>query len=135
MSSSKHLVVGPSELRAVSALLPPARLTYAIKRIVDWGEAWGLKRQGTWAAQDSPDGQQAVCLWPAYAYAEAWEVDASGVGGVVRIPTESISKGLLDSRARLSPIVCVFPVPGEAGAFVDSSEFIQQLEDHRREWY
>lgn len=61
--------VNEKQMAAILALSPPKRYSHFIKKVVGWGEVWGLYDDG-WATSESPDGRLVMPLWPEKEYAE-----------------------------------------------------------------
>lgn len=57
------------QIEAVLKLPAPQRYSHFIKKVVGWGQMWGLYADG-WAMSQSPAGALVLPLWPEREYAE-----------------------------------------------------------------
>lgn len=61
--------VNAKQIAAILALSPPKRYSHFIKKVIGWGEAWGLYDDG-WATCKSHHNRLVMPLWPEKEYAE-----------------------------------------------------------------
>lgn len=128
MSETLNDIFLPSkeEQRALIDCPGPARYIYFVKRVVDWGGAWGLWDDG-WATYGyGADGEKAFPLWPAKAYAERCAVE-SWSGLIPRkIPTYVLVHEILLEQQSM---VCmaVFPSTSNRGVVQSAKDLRSNL--------
>lgn len=63
------------EIEIVSKLPASKRYEYFIKKIVDFGEVWGLYDENGWVMSEDEDGNFLIPFWPKKEFAELYAID------------------------------------------------------------
>lgn len=121
-----RLVVSRRELDAVLRLDADQRVSYFIKRVVDWQTAWGLREDG-WALVGDDGGRTGFPLWPALEFASAF---AAGEWASFRpepIALADLMGELLPRLQRDGLLLAVFPTPALQGPFLAPDDLAARL--------
>lgn len=110
--------MGPQEFEAVIALAGPERYEYAVKKIADWQNVWGLHDENGWALAEDDEGTELLPVWPHPDLASACATGpwAGKVAQAIEASEwlEAWTPGLTgDGRG-----VAVFPTPDDTGVRV-----------------
>ena len=106
------------EIDAVLRLPAAKRYDHFIKRVADWGDAWGLWSDG-WALAASDTGDRVFPLWPAIEYAERCAVGEWAGFSPERIEVHSLLDELLPKLQRDGIAPAVFYTPSDRGIIAD----------------
>ncbi len=105
---SEPLKVNDRELEAVLALDAPDRLSYFVKKVSDWQQAWGLWYEG-WAQLVGAESSTCLPLWPARQYAECCACKDWSLYGPRAIAIDDLMKTVLVELQEEGGDVAVFP--------------------------
>jgi len=129
---------GLQEIAATFALPPLERYSYLVHRIAGSEQAWGLRSDAGWmlvgdgVGSGTGAGDDAFCLWPHPAFAQA--CIAAGRDGCFPEPIalQELLEELLPALAEDAIRLAVFPAPAGEVAVVDARDFRQHLEAELR---
>jgi len=119
----------PQELESVLKLSAKDRVAYAMKKFADQEEIWSLKDQNGWVLTRTPQGVDAVPIWPHAQYAAECTrgVWAGATPEVIQL--DEWIEDWLPGIKNDSRLIAVFPSPDANGAVLASDEFARDLQE------
>ncbi len=117
------------EFESVVSLPGPERYRYAVKKIADWENVWGLSSDSGWAMSADDDGHHAVPIWPHPEFAGAC-ANGEWAGDEPRaVPLDDWLAKWIPGMTRDNLMVAVFPTPRGKGVVVTPERLRTDLED------
>jgi hypothetical protein len=121
-------IVNEREFKEVSSLPAPKRYGYFIKRVVDWGELWGLWNEQGWALVGDNADRESMPVWPHETYALAYSKQSRADYQTRSIPLSEWFDHWLPTIARDNRLVAVFPTLAGKGIVVEPDRLKRDLE-------
>lgn len=100
------------KMAAILSLSGEARYEYFVKTVADWGEVWGLYKDG-WALAASEVGEKVFPLWPAKEFAELCAVNEWDGYEAESISLEELFGGLLPNLREDGVLPGIFYTPSD----------------------
>lgn len=122
--------MSPEEFRRASAQAPEERYRFALKRIAEHTEVWGLvqEEQSLWAVGTDAEGRDFFPIWPHPLFAEACARDEWAGFVPQQVDLEDFVEELVPALERDGQDVSLFSTPESLGHTVDTFEFFRDLE-------
>ncbi|GAA0857258.1 DUF2750 domain-containing protein [Aliiglaciecola litoralis] len=110
------------EFVSLSKLQPEERFDYALEKIVENGELWGLFGENGWLLLQA---EEDACLpiWPSESFAKAWEKDDFPDCKPKKISLDAWLNQWLPGMEQNKTLILVFPLnEDEEGIMLDAQE-------------
>jgi len=115
------------ELESVTKLNGSERYNYAIKKIADWEEVWGLYNNGWTLVSDGEN--ECFPIWPHAEYAATCATNEWEGNEPKAIELEVWMKKWLPGLEEDQKMIAVFPTPNNKGVVVSVARLQEDLND------
>jgi len=110
--------INQKEIEALCSGSAYHRYEYFIKKVVDWGEAWGLYDEG-WALAGDDDEAQVFPIWPAREYANLCAKNMWESFTPRKITLDDFLKELIPTIENDGISLGIFPTPNKMAVITD----------------
>ena len=126
--------VARQEFEAVTSLPGDRRYLYCVKKVADWEELWSLRDEGGWALTGTPEGAEAVPIWPHTQYARACATEQWCGCEPASMPLDAWIEKWTPGMERDARLVAVFPTATNRGVVVDPKRFARDILEERAKY-